>query len=72
MYAEMMDDPIMLQPVKSMVRPDPGPLKPVVDRHLWEMTPVKDLFYIGSAILLVWVIYELSGIFIPVFVALVL
>ncbi|MEO8340950.1 MAG: AI-2E family transporter, partial [Nitrospirota bacterium] len=43
-----------------------------MDRHLWEMTPVKDVFYIGSAILLAWSIYELSGIFLPVFVALVL
>ena len=62
----------MLQTVKSMVRPDPDSLKPVVDRHLWEMTPVKDLFYIGLVIVLGWGIYELSGIFLPVFVALVL
>lgn len=68
----MMDEHPILQPVKSKIRPDPESLKPVVDRHLWEMTPVKDLFYIGSTILLIWGIYELSGIFIPVFVALVL
>ncbi|MEP6933233.1 MAG: AI-2E family transporter [Nitrospirota bacterium] len=62
----------MLHTAKSILRPDQDSLKPVVDRHLWEMTPVKDVFYIGSAILLAWSIYELSGIFLPVFVALVL
>src|SRR5437868_14587532 len=62
----------MLQTAKSMPHPDRDPLKPVVERHLWEMTAVKDLFYLGAAGILGWAIYELSGIFIPVFVALVL
>jgi predicted PurR-regulated permease PerM len=62
----------MLQTAKSMSHPDRDPLKPVVERHLWEMTAVKDLFYIGAAAILGWAIYELSGIFIPVFIALVL
>lgn len=62
----------MLQPKSSKLPPEPDSLKPVVERHLWEMTAVKDLFYIGAAAILGWGIYELSGIFIPVFVALVL
>src|ERR1044071_4068189 len=62
----------MLQPVKSMSHSDRDSLKPVVERHLWEMTAVKDLFYIAAAGILGWAIYELSGIFLPVFVALVL
>lgn len=62
----------MLQTAKPMLHPDPDSLKPVVERHLWEMTAVKDLFYIGVAVILGWGIYELSGIFVPVFVALVL
>jgi predicted PurR-regulated permease PerM len=62
----------MLQTAKSMLHPNPDSMKPVVERHLWELTAVKDLFYIGSAGILLWGIYELSGIFLPVFVALVL
>jgi len=44
----------------------------MVERHLWEMTAVRDLLWLASVVVLAWGVYALRGIFIPIFIALVL
>ena len=43
-----------------------------VGRHLWEITAVQDLFILLMAAALLWLIYWMRGIFLPVFIAAVL
>jgi predicted PurR-regulated permease PerM len=42
------------------------------DRHLWQITPARDLIVFLLAAVLLWFVYELRGIFMPLFVALML
>lgn len=42
------------------------------DRHLWEIRPVRDLLIVLGAAFLLWSVYVLRAIFLPVFLALVL
>ena len=42
------------------------------DRHLWQLRPIRDLFWIAAAVLLLWVGYLLRSIFTPVLIAWVL
>ena len=42
------------------------------DPHLWEITALQDLFWIGLALLAVWLGYYLRSIFTPVLIGLVL
>lgn len=44
--------------------------KPGIDRHLWEIRPIHDLFIFGAVIGLLWFLYELHTVFLPVFIAL--
>lgn len=44
--------------------------KPGMDRHLWEIQPIRDLFILGTIVVLVWFLYELNSVFLPVFIAL--
>lgn len=37
-------------------------------RHLWEITPLQDVFWFSAAALLLWLGYLLRGVFIPVLV----
>ena len=46
------------------------PDKPGVDRHLWEIRPIRDLFIFSVIAGLLWFIYELHTVFLPVFIAL--
>ena len=50
----------------------PPDVKPTVDRHLWEITAVQDLLWLLTLALSAWSVYALRGIFIPVFIALML
>ena len=53
----------------------PGPDNPVVsaaNRHLWEITPIRDLLWLGGILFLLWFGYYLRGVFTPVLVALLL
>lgn len=43
--------------------------KPGVDRHLWEIRPIRDLFIFGAIAGLLWSLYELHTVFLPVFIA---
>jgi predicted PurR-regulated permease PerM len=42
------------------------------ERHLWDIAAVRELFWIGLAVFLVWFGHELRGVFTPVLVALLL
>lgn len=53
-----------------MTRPPES--KPTVDRHLWEIAAVRDLLWLLTLALAAWSFYALRGIFIPVFIALIL
>ena len=44
--------------------------KPGIDRHLWEIRPIRDLFVFGAIAGLLWFLYALPTVFLPVFVAL--
>jgi predicted PurR-regulated permease PerM len=44
--------------------------KPGIDRHLWEIQPIHDLFIFVAMAGLLWFLYELRAVFLPVFVAL--
>ncbi len=49
---------------------DPRSSKPGIDRHLWEIQPIRDLFIFVAMAGLFWFLYELHSVFLPVFVAL--
>jgi predicted PurR-regulated permease PerM len=49
---------------------EPLPSKPGIDRHLWEIRPIRDLFILGAGAALLWFLFELHSVFLPVFVAL--
>jgi predicted PurR-regulated permease PerM len=44
--------------------------KPGIDRHLWEIRPIRDLFIVGAIVGLLWSLYALHTVFLPVFIAL--
>jgi predicted PurR-regulated permease PerM len=69
-----MADPIGPIPPKHMARmPRPRPeVKPAVDRHLWEITAVKDLLWLAAGAVLLWVLYSLSSVFVPIFIGIFL
>ncbi len=46
--------------------------RPLVDRHLWQITAVRDLFWIGFFLLILWAGYSLRSIFTPVLIGLLL
>jgi predicted PurR-regulated permease PerM len=48
------------------------PHTPVAERHLWEITPVRDLLWLGGILFLLWFGYYLRGVFTPVLIALLL
>jgi len=49
---------------------DPRSSKSGIDRHLWEIRPVRDLLIFVAMAGLLWFLYELRAVFLPVFVAL--
>jgi len=56
----------------SRRRLDPGPGKPTVERHLWEITAVRDVMTLALGCVLIWALYSLRSIFIPIFIAIIL
>jgi predicted PurR-regulated permease PerM len=59
------------QPEQSQQR-SPARSGGTADRHLWEIAAVRDLFILLLAALVLWLVYRLSDVFMPVFLALVL
>ena len=53
-------------------RLDPEPVKPIVERHLWEITAVRDVMTLAFGVILIWALYSLRSIFLPIFVAMIL
>ena len=45
---------------------------PPADRHLWEITPIRDLLWAAGIIFLLWFGYYLRGVFTPVLIAILL
>ena len=52
-----------------MPRPDVERPKPVSERHVWEITALRDLLWFLFALAAMWTVYALRGVFIPVFIA---
>jgi predicted PurR-regulated permease PerM len=70
-----MPEPLAAGPAKttfSSMPPTNPQQKAAVDRHLWEITPVKDLLWLAAGLFLVWALWSLRSIFVPVFVAVIL
>jgi predicted PurR-regulated permease PerM len=42
-----------------------------MDRHLWEITAVRDVFLLAVIAALIWFVVELRSVFLPVFIAIV-
>ncbi len=55
-----------------MVEGDSSTRRPIVDRHLWQIAAVRDLFWIGFFLFILWAGYSLRGIFTPVLIGLLL
>lgn len=66
----MMVDPLVpLPPERIPAAPRPkSEAKPVVDRHLWEFAAVRDLLWLGAGAALLWILYSLSSVFLPIFI----
>lgn len=62
----------------AMMQPDRKPAprwppdEPLERRHLWNIQPVVDLLFIFAAGALLWFVYDLRGVFMPVLLALAL
>ncbi len=59
-----------MPPAPSSSPNEPLSNKPGIDRHLWEIRPVRDLFILGAIAVLLWFLFALPTVFLPVFVAL--
>lgn len=64
--------PTVIHERKPVKRPHSDHPKPGVERHLWQIRPVQDVLWFATAAGAVWALYALRGIFIPVFIALLL
>src|SRR5512134_2018927 len=42
------------------------------DRHLWQITPIRDMMWLGGIMFCLWFGYHLRGVFTPVIIALLL
>jgi predicted PurR-regulated permease PerM len=69
-----MEDPSAVMPsgrAAVMARSDDH-RKAAVDRHLWEITAVKDLLWLAAGLCLLWALSRLSSVFIPIFIGIFL
>lgn len=65
-----MIDPLATIPAEratAMPRTESG-RKAAVDRHLWEFTAVKDLLWLAAGLALLWAVFSLSSVFVPIFI----
>jgi predicted PurR-regulated permease PerM len=60
------------RPVATMPRPPSEEPKPAVERHLWEITAVRDVLWLTAGVCILWVLYSLRSIFVPIFTAILL
>ena len=66
------DYPDVLAKDHASSPPEATPPLPPSDRHLWDITPIRDLLWMGSVVFLLWFGYYLRGVFTPVLIALLL
>jgi predicted PurR-regulated permease PerM len=66
------DYPDLLTEEKAPSQTRQTPTPPLADRHLWEITPIRDLLWAAGIIFLLWFGYYLRGVFTPVLIALLL
>jgi predicted PurR-regulated permease PerM len=65
-----MTDPLTVIPTEragSMLRMR-SRRKAAVDRHLWEIAAVRDLLWLAGGAVLLWALYSLSSVFVPIFI----
>ncbi len=65
-YADMLTDDETAVPRKATSAVPP------TDRHLWEITLIRDVLWVGAIVFLMWFGYYLRGVFTPVLIALLL
>ena len=56
----------------SRLRSSKDAVTSAANRHLWEITPIRDLLWLGGTLFLLWFGYYLRGVFTPVLIALLL
>jgi len=66
------DYPELLEEDRPPTPPATATSTPPADRHLWEITPIRDLLWLGGGLFLLWFGYYLRGVFTPVLIALLL
>lgn len=69
-----MTDPLAVIPPEhttAMPRTKSDP-KAAVDRHLWEIAAVKDLFWLAAGAGILWALYSLRSVFVPIFIGVIL
>ena len=64
--------PDVLPEEQASTQPDVNSPVPPTDRHLWEITPIRDLLWAGAIAFLLWFGYYLRGVFTPILIALLL
>ena len=70
-----MTEPLIAPPAERTVAPisrTPPESKAAVDRHLWEITAVRDILWLAAGAFVLWTLYRLSSVFVPIFIAIVL
>ncbi|MGQ0811909.1 MAG: AI-2E family transporter [Nitrospiraceae bacterium] len=67
-----LEAPAVLQKRRHMAQPPSPSTKPVADRHLWEITALRDVLGIAMAASTLWIGYLLRGILEPLLIALIL
>ncbi len=68
----MIPDPAQRLTARVMPPPGQSALPSPADRHLWQITPVRDLLWGGGLLFALWFGYYLRGVFTPVLIALLL
>ena len=51
-----------------MLEDDSDSRRPLMNRHLWQITAIRDLFWVGFFLFILWAGYSLQGIFTPVLI----
>jgi predicted PurR-regulated permease PerM len=72
MLKESDPSPHLFVPREGMPPESHPASKTSADRHLWQIVSIRDLFFIGTALFLLWFGYHLRGVFTPVLIALML
>ncbi|MBV6469566.1 AI-2E family transporter [Nitrospirales bacterium NOB] len=66
------DYPDLLTEQRIPPQPAQPPASSPADRHLWQITPIRDLLWGGGFLFVLWFGYYLRGVFTPVLIALLL